>query len=127
MDQRTWILILDFYTRWKIWQCRLDTLDLDRVLIKDGRYGYITNTRVKFIVVVSVTDGIIRDAEMKAVSHTTFCHSKYSFLACSRSSKRSIQLIFLKYVIHSTILIHRNRLVAKHLYVPLTVLVLMQE
>lgn len=31
------------------------------------RYGYITNTRVKLVVVVSVTDGIIRDADMKAV------------------------------------------------------------
>lgn len=31
------------------------------------RYGYMTNTRVKFIVVVSVTDSIIRDADMKMV------------------------------------------------------------
>lgn len=35
------------------------------------RYGYITNTRVKLVVVVSVTDGIIRDADMKAVSLQT--------------------------------------------------------
>lgn len=32
------------------------------------RYGYITNTRVKLVVVVSVTEGIIRDADMKAVN-----------------------------------------------------------
>ncbi|KAL1928237.1 hypothetical protein VTP01DRAFT_3153 [Rhizomucor pusillus] len=30
-------------------------------------YGYMTNTRVKFIVVVSVTDSIIRDADMKMI------------------------------------------------------------
>ncbi|CAO3702463.1 unnamed protein product [Rhizopus stolonifer] len=30
-------------------------------------YGYITNTRVKIIAVASVTDGIIRDADMKSL------------------------------------------------------------
>ncbi|KAI8099230.1 Sedlin, N-terminal conserved region-domain-containing protein [Halteromyces radiatus] len=30
-------------------------------------YGYMTNTKVKFIVVISVTDGVIRDTDMKAI------------------------------------------------------------
>ncbi|KAJ8659172.1 hypothetical protein O0I10_005211 [Lichtheimia ornata] len=44
-------------------------------------YGYITNTRVKFIVVVSVTDGIIRDAEMKAIFKKV--HAAYLSQVCN--------------------------------------------
>ncbi|KAF7723509.1 Trafficking protein particle complex subunit 2-like protein [Apophysomyces ossiformis] len=44
-------------------------------------YGYITNTRVKFIVVVSITDGIIRDADMKAIFRTI--HSAYVSQVCN--------------------------------------------
>ncbi|CAG8433045.1 6331_t:CDS:2 [Ambispora gerdemannii] len=30
-------------------------------------YGYLTNTRVKFVIVLAVPDAIIRDLEMKNV------------------------------------------------------------
>ncbi|KAG1081155.1 hypothetical protein G6F42_023053 [Rhizopus arrhizus] len=44
-------------------------------------YGYITNTRVKLVVVVSVTDGIIRDADMKALFRKI--HSAYVSNVCN--------------------------------------------
>ncbi|CAO3693266.1 unnamed protein product [Rhizopus microsporus] len=44
-------------------------------------YGYITNTRVKIIAVVSVTDGIIRDADMKALFRKI--HSAYVANVCN--------------------------------------------
>ncbi|KAI9321534.1 Sedlin [Dichotomocladium elegans] len=44
-------------------------------------YGYITNTRVKFVVVVSVTDGLIRDAEMKAIFKKI--HAAYLSQVCN--------------------------------------------
>ncbi|KAI9483105.1 MAG: trafficking protein particle complex 2-like protein [Benjaminiella poitrasii] len=44
-------------------------------------YGYITNTRVKLVVVVSVTDGIIRDADMKSLFRKI--HSAYVSNVCN--------------------------------------------
>ncbi|ORZ02356.1 Sedlin [Syncephalastrum racemosum] len=44
-------------------------------------YGFMTNTRVKFVVVVSVTDGIIRDADMKAIFRKV--HSAYLTQICN--------------------------------------------
>ncbi|KAL9547231.1 hypothetical protein MBANPS3_006265 [Mucor bainieri] len=44
-------------------------------------YGYITNTRVKLVVVVSVTDGIIRDADMKALFRKI--HAAYVSNVCN--------------------------------------------
>ncbi|KAI8140660.1 Sedlin, partial [Fennellomyces sp. T-0311] len=64
-----------------------------RPLIKrHHRYGYMTNTRVKFVVVVSVTEGIIRDAEMKAIFKRI--HAAYLSQICNPfynlDSQRSI-------------------------------------
>ncbi|KAG2216867.1 hypothetical protein INT45_007872 [Circinella minor] len=44
-------------------------------------YGYMTNTRVKFVAVVSVTEGIIRDAEMKTIFKKI--HSAYLSQICN--------------------------------------------
>ncbi|KAI8988826.1 Sedlin [Pilobolus umbonatus] len=44
-------------------------------------YGYITNTRVKMVVVVSVIDGIIRDADMKALFRKI--HTAYVANVCN--------------------------------------------
>ncbi|KAI8080178.1 Sedlin [Gilbertella persicaria] len=44
-------------------------------------YGYVTNTRVKLVVVVSVTDGTIRDADMKALFKRI--HSAYVSNICN--------------------------------------------
>ncbi|KAI8884584.1 Sedlin [Backusella circina FSU 941] len=44
-------------------------------------YGYITNTRVKLVVVVSVTDGTIRDSDMKALFKKI--HSAYVTTVCN--------------------------------------------
>ncbi|KAI8328425.1 Sedlin [Chlamydoabsidia padenii] len=44
-------------------------------------YGYMTNTKAKFVVVVSVTDGVIRDADMKAIFNKI--HSAYVSSACN--------------------------------------------
>lgn len=58
--------------QWKTWQCKekkkgRHSSNCLITLIKQDSYGYVTNTRVKIIAVVSVTDGIIRDADMKSV------------------------------------------------------------
>ncbi|ORZ11135.1 Sedlin [Absidia repens] len=44
-------------------------------------YGYMTNTKVKFVVVVSVTDGVIRDADMKAIFNKI--HQAYVSNVCN--------------------------------------------
>ncbi|KAI9262766.1 Sedlin [Sporodiniella umbellata] len=56
-------------------------------------YGYITNTRVKIIAVASVTDGIIRDADMKSLFRKI--HNAYVANVCNPfyniDSQKSIQ------------------------------------
>ncbi|CAO3651989.1 unnamed protein product [Cunninghamella echinulata] len=44
-------------------------------------YGYMTNTKVKFIVVVSVTDGTIRDTDMKTIFKKI--HNAYVSQVCN--------------------------------------------
>ncbi|KAI9020126.1 Sedlin [Phycomyces nitens] len=44
-------------------------------------YGYITNTRVKCVVVVSVTDCVIRDADMKLIFQKV--HTAYVNQVCN--------------------------------------------
>ncbi|KAL0095231.1 Sedlin [Phycomyces blakesleeanus] len=44
-------------------------------------YGYITNTRVKCVVVVSVTDCVIRDADMKLIFQKV--HAAYVNQVCN--------------------------------------------
>ncbi|KAI8366608.1 Sedlin, partial [Blakeslea trispora] len=64
-------------------------------LATDGldSYGYVTNTRVKLVVVVSVTDGTIRDADMKALLRRI--HTAYVSNVCNpfynMDSQKSIQ------------------------------------
>ncbi|ORX56225.1 Sedlin [Hesseltinella vesiculosa] len=44
-------------------------------------YGYQSNTKVKFVVIVSVTDGVIRDADMKSIFQQI--HQAYASHVCN--------------------------------------------
>ncbi|KAI8065118.1 trafficking protein particle complex subunit 2-like protein [Gongronella butleri] len=44
-------------------------------------YGYQTNTKVKFVVIVSVTDGVIRDTDMKMIFQQI--HQAYATHVCN--------------------------------------------
>ncbi|RUP51281.1 trafficking protein particle complex 2 [Jimgerdemannia flammicorona] len=44
-------------------------------------YGYMTNTRVKFIIVVSVPDAVIKDADMKNLFRRV--HTAYIMQVCN--------------------------------------------
>jgi len=44
-------------------------------------YGFLTNTRVKIILVIAVTDNVIKDADVKAIF--TKVHSAYVAHVCN--------------------------------------------
>ena len=89
----------------------------------------MTNTRVKFVAVVSVTEGIIRDAEMKAVSPYYFWHvfsTKTLSSYISRFSNESTLPTCPKSATHSTTSIPNGQLTAKLSHEPLRLLAPMQ-
>jgi hypothetical protein len=66
------------------------------------RYGFMTNTRVKIILVVAVTDNVMKDADIKAVRHQQ--HTSFHLKHPGRDTYLYLQKIFTK--VHSAYVSH---------------------
>lgn len=63
----TWV----YYMRWKITLCEFAIVfhlwSLTLIDFFRNSYGYQTNTRVKFVVILALADAVIRDVDVKTV------------------------------------------------------------